>query len=114
MDKELAGSDFKIIAFPCNQFLGQEPWDNGKIKDFVKTKFGVEFLMMDKINVNGDDTHEVYKFLRSREGIRDNPGKIGWNFGKFLVGKDGQVVQRYGPRVAPNDIMPDIQAELKK
>ena len=80
---------FEILAFPCNQFMNQEPGTREQIEKFAQSK-GVEFPMFDKIEVNGEGTHDVYKFLRSN--IPGSPGlKIPWNFSKFLVNAEGKV-----------------------
>jgi glutathione peroxidase-family protein len=95
-----------ILAFPCNQFGGQEPGSEADIKEFVK-KYNVEFEMFAKVNVNGDGAHPLYKFLKAKQ-----PGLIGdqikWNFSKFLVDKNGIPVKRYASVTAPKDIEKDI------
>lgn len=92
----------EILAFPCNQFLKQEPGSDGEIKARVSTKWANTFPMFSKVNVNGPDVCEVYRFLRSATLKNQPPGKeIEWNFAKFLVGRDGQVTRRYGPDVDP-------------
>jgi len=95
-----------ILAFPCNQFGGQEPWPEAEIKEFTK-KYNVEFEMFSKVNVNGDDAHPLFKYLKSRlDGTLGN--SIKWNFSKFLVDKNGQPSKRYAPNTSPNDIEKDI------
>lgn len=100
----------EIIGFPCNQFASQEPGTNDEIKEFVKG-YGVSFVMMDKIKVNGSGTHPVYSFLKSRQA-----GSFGnfikWNFTKFLCDKDGVPFKRYGPSEEPNSIEADIRSLL--
>lgn len=101
----------EILAFPCNQFGGQEPGSNPEIKKFACTKFKAEFPIFDKVDVNGPNTAPVYQFLKSSTG-----GLLGdlikWNFEKFLVDKDGKVVQRYAPTTSPFQIEKDIQKLL--
>jgi glutathione peroxidase len=88
-----------VLGFPCNQFGGQEPGTEAEIAEFCSLKFNVNFPLFSKIDVNGAGRHLLYTFL-SGEGATF-PGKIGWNFNKFLVGKDGQVIARYESKVAP-------------
>jgi glutathione peroxidase-family protein len=95
-----------VVAFPCNQFGGQEPGTEKEIKEFVQ-KFNVEFDMYGKINVNGENAHPLYKFLKAKQhGIFGE--FIKWNFSKFLVDRNGLPVNRYAPTTAPKDIEKDI------
>ncbi|CAI9771692.1 unnamed protein product [Fraxinus pennsylvanica] len=98
----------EILAFPCNQFGGQEPGSNPEIKQFACTRFKAEFPIFDKVDVNGPSTTPVYQFLKSSAG-----GILGdlikWNFEKFLVDKNGKVVERYPPTTSPFQIEKDIQ-----
>nr|GEX68823.1 glutathione peroxidase [Tanacetum cinerariifolium] len=98
----------EILAFPCNQFGFQEPGSNSQIKDFACTRFKAEFPIFDKIDVNGPFTAPVYQFLKSSSG-----GLLGdlvkWNFEKFLVDKNGKVVERYLPTTSPLQIENDIK-----
>jgi glutathione peroxidase len=100
-----------ILGFPCNQFAGQEPGNAEEIGDFCQRNYGVSFPMFDKIEVNGDNTHPLYKWLKTEKG-----GMLGdaikWNFTKFLVGRDGQVVKRYAPTTEPEKIADDIEDAL--
>ncbi|KAF8035657.1 hypothetical protein BT93_C1630 [Corymbia citriodora subsp. variegata] len=102
---------FEILAFPCNQFGGQEPGSNPDIKQFACTRFKAEFPIFDKVDVNGPGTVPVYQFLKSSAG-----GFLGdlikWNFEKFLVDKNGKVVERYPPTTSPFQIEKDIQKLL--
>ncbi|XP_062228287.1 putative glutathione peroxidase 7, chloroplastic [Phragmites australis] len=99
---------FEILAFPCNQFGAQEPGSNPQIKQFACTRFKAEFPIFDKVDVNGPNTAPIYKFLKSSAG-----GFLGdlvkWNFEKFLVDKNGKVVERYPPTTSPFQIEKDIQ-----
>lgn len=99
---------FEILAFPCNQFAGQEPGSNEEIQDTVCTIFKAEFPIFDKIDVNGKNTAPVYKFLKSEKGGFFGDA-IKWNFTKFLVNKEGKVVERYAPTTSPLKIEKDIQ-----
>jgi len=105
------GEDFEILAFPCNQFGGQEPGSNDQIKDFTK-KYGVEFPVTEKVNVNGPDTHPFFKYLKEKgpKSFLGNDAK--WNFEKFLVDKDGNVVKRYLSTTSPMSIENDIKKLL--
>ncbi len=105
------GQGFEILGFPCNQFGGQEPGTEEEILDFCNTNFNVSFPMYAKVEVNGEHTHPVYKFLKENaEGfITDD---IKWNFTKFLINKKGQVVERYAPQKEPMSIAPRIEKEL--
>ncbi|KAJ6823265.1 putative glutathione peroxidase 2 [Iris pallida] len=102
---------FEILAFPCNQFGGQEPGSNDEIKEVACTRFKAEFPIFDKIEVNGKEAAPLYKFLKSQKGgvLGD---RIKWNFTKFLVAKDGKVVERYAPTTGPLKIEKDIQKLL--
>lgn len=91
-----------VLGFPCNQFGGQEPGTEEEIAEFCSTKFNVQFPLFAKIEVNGPGRAPLYTFL-SGEGAKF-PGKIGWNFNKFLVGRDGQVIARYESKVAPESV----------
>lgn len=102
-----------IIGFPSNEFGGQDPGSNDQIASFCELNYGVSFPMMAKIKVNGSDAHPLWKFLKS-----EKPGFLGteaikWNFTKFLVGRDGQVIKRYAPNDAPEKLRGDIEAALK-
>eukprot|EP01018_Ginkgo_biloba_P014215 Gb_38747 [translate_table: standard] len=103
---------FEILAFPCNQFGGQEPGKNPEIKEFACTRFKAEFPIFDKVDVNGPSTAPVYKFLKSSKGGGLLGDSIKWNFEKFLVDRDGKVVQRYAPTTSPFQIEKDIQKLL--
>lgn len=97
----------EILAFPCNQFGAQEPGSNEQIQEFVCTRFKAEFPVFDKVDVNGDNTAPLYKYLKSSKGglFGDN---IKWNFSKFLVDKEGNVVDRYAPTTSPLSIEKDL------
>ncbi|KAH8866732.1 Glutathione peroxidase [Schistosoma japonicum] len=113
MHTQLVGDGLRILAFPCNQFLGQEPWPEAEIKKFVSETYGVQFDMFSKINVNGPNAHPLYEFLKSRLGGA-LMSAIKWNFSKFLIDRKGQPVKRYSPTTAPNEILDDIMELLKQ
>lgn len=100
----------EILGFPCNQFMGQEPGSESDIKTFCETKFGVTFPMFSKIDVNGAGAHPLYQWLKAETG----GGEITWNFEKFLISKDGSIVQRFSPKTAPDapDVVRAIETAL--
>lgn len=102
-----------VIGFPCDQFAHQEPGTDTEIEQFCQINFGVTFPLMKKIEVNGDNEHPLYTFLKAQAG--DCFGrKIKWNFTKFLVSRDGSVIKRYAPATKPMKIEKDIVEMLKK
>lgn len=100
---DYAGKGLAILAFPANNFGAQEPGTNEEIKSFCKTKFRIGFDLFEKISVKGDDTHELYRFLTSKEKNEKLGGEVKWNFTKFLVGRDGKLIERFEPKVKPDD-----------
>jgi glutathione peroxidase len=101
-----------VLGFPCNQFGKQEPGTEADIGAFCEKNYGVSFPMFAKIEVNGDDAHPLYKFLKEQApGLLGTQG-IKWNFTKFLVNKDGKVVERYAPQTKPAEIVGDIEKLL--
>ncbi|KAL3677771.1 hypothetical protein R1sor_020727 [Riccia sorocarpa] len=98
----------EILAFPCNQFGGQEPGSNEQIKEFACSRFKAEFPIFDKVDVNGPNTAPVYQFLKAKKGGGILGDNIKWNFGKFLVDQDGNVVERYAPTTSPKNIEEQI------
>uniref|UniRef100_A0A7S4F465 Glutathione peroxidase n=1 Tax=Chrysotila carterae TaxID=13221 RepID=A0A7S4F465_CHRCT len=113
LQEKLEPQGFTVLAFPCNQFGGQEPGDAAKIRSFVDG-YGVTFPMFAKIDVNGPNTHPVYKFLKKeKREFMGLTSDIKWNFAKFLVRRDGSVANRYLPTTSPSSIEKDILALLK-
>jgi glutathione peroxidase len=102
---------FEILAFPCNQFGGQEPGTNEEIVQFACTRFKAEYPIFDKVDVNGNNAAPLYKFLKSSKGGLFGDS-IKWNFSKFLVDKEGRVVDRYAPTTSPLSIEKDIKKLL--
>jgi glutathione peroxidase len=100
-----------VIGFPCDQFGHQEPGDDATIEDFCRSTYDIRFPLSTKVDVNGQDTHPVFAFLKARAGGRLGTG-IKWNFTKFLVAPDGRTVKRYGPMTKPEAIRRDIEALL--
>ena len=101
-----------ILGFPCNQFGGQEPGSESDIAEFCQLNYGVSFPMFAKIDVNGDDADPLFMYLKkSQKGILGSE-KIKWNFTKFLVNRDGEVIARFAPTVKPKDLTKDIESLL--
>lgn len=101
----------EILGFPCNQFASQDPGSNEEIASFCLKNYGVDFTMFDKIDVNGEDAHPLFKYLKDE--LKGTLGKkIKWNFTKFLIGKDGEPVKRFAPTTKPRDIEKHIQKAL--
>ncbi|MBU1100789.1 MAG: glutathione peroxidase [Bacteroidetes bacterium] len=111
LHKEFKGRNFEILGFPCNQFQNQDPGNADEILNFCQRNYGVSFTMFEKIDVNGDDAHELYKYLKSEKS-----GLIGkdikWNFTKFLLNRNGEVVERFAPSTKPEKIKPYIEKLL--
>lgn len=100
---------FEILDFPCNQFAFQAPGDAEKIDSFCKLNYGTTFPRFAKIKVNGRDADPLYVYLKEQK-----PGRIGWNFAKFLIDREGNVVNRFAPTAKPRTLETAIQAELQK
>ncbi|WP_353227032.1 glutathione peroxidase [Novosphingobium sp.] len=110
--REYGDRGFEVLAFPCNQFGGQEPGSAEEIDTFCKVNFGLSFPLFAKIDVNGDAATPLYQWLKAEApGIVGTKG-IKWNFTKFLIGRDGKVVRRYAPTDKPASIAKDIAALL--
>lgn len=100
-----------VLGFPCDQFGHQEPGSESDIQDFCELNFGVSFPMFSKVEVNGDQAHPLYQWLRAQKsGLLG--GAIKWNFTKFLINKQGQVIDRYAPTTTPDKIAPDVAKAL--
>jgi len=103
---------FEVLGFPCNQFGAQEPGDEQEIKNFCSLKYNVTFPMFHKIDVNGPNTHPLYEYLKSEgKGILGTSA-IKWNFTKFLVDRNGNVLRRYPPTATPESLEDDIKEAL--
>lgn len=112
LQKDFGDRGFSVLAFPCNQFGMQEPGSNDEIVEFCRTKFDVTFPVYAKIKVNGSDAHPLYQHLKSQQkGVLGTQG-IKWNFTKFLIDTDGQVVERYGSQTEPAKIRDAIDSRL--
>ena len=112
LHKSYGGKGLAVVGFPCNQFGAQDPGNDAEISAFCQLNYGVSFPMMSKVDVNGPAAHPLYKWLTA-----EAPGLLGskaikWNFTKFLVSKDGQVIKRYAPLDKPADMAKDIETAL--
>ena len=109
LQDELGEQDFSVVGFPCNQFGAQEPGSAEEIVGFCTTNYGVTFPLTEKIDVNGASQHAIYAWLQ-----KAFPGDIEWNFEKFLINKDGEVIKRYPPQTTPDDavLLQDISDAL--
>ncbi len=96
--------NFEILAFPCNQFLHQEPGDNASIKTFCETNYHISFPLFAKIEVNGNNTHPLFQYLKNAAPGIFNSKKIKWNFTKFLVDSNGEVIKRFAPKTKINKV----------
>ena len=112
LHKTYGSKGLTVVGFPCNQFGAQDSGTNAEIGAFCQRNYGVSFVMMEKVDVNGDEAHPLFKWLKT-----EAPGVLGseaikWNFTKFLVGKDGRVLKRYASMDAPAKLADDIEAAL--
>jgi glutathione peroxidase len=112
LHEKYAARGFEVLGFPCNQFAGQEPGSAAEIADFCERNYGVTFPMFAKIDVNGANRAPLYQWLTSQPTQPDGAGDVMWNFGKFLLDKQGKVVARFNPRVAPD--APELTAAIEK
>lgn len=105
------GQGLEVLGFPCNQFGGQDPGDNDQIGSFCQKNYGVSFPMFAKVNVKGPEAHVIFRYLTNNsKGVLGSG--IKWNFTKFLIGKDGKVLNRYAPTTKPEAIEEDIEKAL--
>lgn len=105
--------EFTVLGFPCNQFGHQEPGDEAEIRRFCSSTYHVTFPLFAKVNVNGDDAHPLFTYLKSEKKGALGSGAIKWNFTKFLVGPDGSVLNRYAPTDTPEKIGADLASLLQ-
>jgi len=110
LHRAYAGRGFTVLGFPCDQFGHQEPGDEAAIKAFCQDRYDVTFPLFAKIEVNGEQAHPLYRWLKSEKPGLLGTGAIKWNFTKFLVGRDGHVIGRYGPMDKPESLAQDIAA----
>ncbi|MBC2907431.1 glutathione peroxidase [Streptomyces cupreus] len=102
LHERYAGRGFTVLGVPCNQFLGQEPGSAEEIAEFCSATYGVTFPMTEKVDVNGEGRHALYERLVTFADAEGHSGDIRWNFEKFLIGRDGQVVARFSPQTEPD------------
>jgi glutathione peroxidase len=116
LHEKYANQGLAVLGFPCNQFGAQEPGTDAEVEEFCKSTYDVKFDLFSKIDVNGDNACDLYQYLTSLDAKPAGKGKISWNFEKFLIGRDGQVVARFAPRTSPTDpeVIKAIEAELAK
>jgi glutathione peroxidase len=116
LHEKYAKDGLVILGFPANNFLNQEPGTNEQISEFCHKNYGVQFDMFSKISVKGPDQHPLYKYLTSKETNPQHGGPVKWNFEKFLIGKNGEIVGHFNSRVKPEspEVVQAIEAELKK
>ena len=108
LQKKYGSDTFSVLAFPCNQFGGQEPGTNEEIVDFCSLNYSNTFPVFSKVDVNGDEAHPLFEFLtKEKKGLLGSE-KIKWNFTKFLINKSGEPVARYAPSTTPEKIESDI------
>jgi glutathione peroxidase len=114
LQKRYEARGFTVLGFPCNQFMGQEPGTADEIESFCSTTYGVTFPLFEKLDVNGEGRHPLYEELTKVPDAEGKDGDIAWNFEKFLVSPEGEVVGRFRPQVAPNDdaLVAAIEANL--
>lgn len=103
LQETYGGERFTVVGVPCNQFFGQEPGSAEEIAEFCSATYGVTFPMTEKIDVNGDERHEVFAELTKAPNEKGEAGDVTWNFEKFLVAADGTVIGRFSPQVLPED-----------
>ena len=109
--EEYKDKGFIILGFPCNQFANQDPGNNKEISEFCLLNYGVTFDMFEKIEVNGENAHPLYKYLKEQKHGLINK-EIKWNFAKFLIDRDGNVVKRFAPTTVPDKIKADVEKYL--
>ncbi|MGN7312151.1 glutathione peroxidase [Alkalicoccobacillus gibsonii] len=112
LHQEYADRGFEVLGFPCNQFMNQEPVEDDEMENVCKVNFGVSFPLFAKVDVNGSNAHPLYQHLK-----KEKKGTIGsdvkWNFTKFLVNQEGEVIERFAPTTKPEKIEPEIKKLLK-
>lgn len=112
MYRDLGDKGLAVLGFPCNQFMNQDPADDDAISQFCSLNYGVDFPMFAKIEVNGPGAHPLYRFLKSEARGVMGSEKVKWNFTKFLVSREGQVIRRYPPTAKPEAIRAEIEKLL--
>lgn len=112
LHKTYADKGLVVLGFPCNQFLKQDPGSDGEIADFCQKNYGVSFPMFSRVDVNGEDAHPLFNYLKKEaKGVLGSEG-IKWNFTKFLIDREGGVVERFSPNTEPSKLKKPIEALL--
>ncbi|MFC3961954.1 glutathione peroxidase [Nocardia jiangsuensis] len=111
LQKQYGPRGFTVIGVPSNQFMGQEPGSAEEIQEFCSTTYGVDFPLLEKTDVNGDERHELYRTLTETADADGTAGDVQWNFEKFLVDREGKVVGRFRPRTTPD--APEVTAAIE-
>ena len=111
LQEEYGSRGFTVVGVPCNQFMGQEPGSAEEIAQFCSATYGVTFPMTEKVEVNGPDAHPLYRRLTAVPDATGEAGDVQWNFEKFLIGPDGEVVGRFRPRTLPD--APEVRAAIE-
>ncbi|AGP53008.1 MULTISPECIES: glutathione peroxidase [Streptomyces violaceusniger group] len=116
LQQRYAGRGFTVLGVPCNQFAGQEPGTSEEIQTFCSTTYGVSFPLLEKVDVNGEQRHPLYAELTGTPDAQGEAGDVQWNFEKFLISPDGEVVGRFRPRTEPeaDDVVAAIEAQLPR
>jgi glutathione peroxidase len=116
LHEKYEGKGLAVLGFPCNQFGKQEPGSDAEIAEFCSATYKVKFPMFSKIEVNGDNAAPLYKHLKAQKTGPADAGEIKWNFEKFVIGKNGEVVARFAPRTQPDapEVLKVLEAELAK
>ncbi|MBI0297092.1 glutathione peroxidase [Streptomyces sp. PRKS01-29] len=116
LQQRYAGRGFTVLGVPCNQFAGQEPGTSEEIRTFCSTTYGVSFPLLEKSDVNGEQRHPLYAELTRTPDAQGEAGDVQWNFEKFLISPDGEVVGRFRPRTEPeaDDVVAAIEAQLPR
>ena len=114
IQEEYGDRGFSVLGFPCNQFLGQEPGSSEEIQEFCSTTYGVDFPLFEKIDVNGEQRHPIYDELTAVADDEGHTGDIRWNFEKFVLSPEGEVVARFNPTVEPeaDEVVKAVEAAL--
>ncbi|MBL1082001.1 glutathione peroxidase [Streptomyces actinomycinicus] len=114
LQERYAGQGFTVLGVPCNQFLGQEPGSAEEIAEFCSATYGVTFPLTEKVEVNGEGRHALYERLVGFADAEGHTGDIRWNFEKFLIGRDGQVVARFSPQTEPEsaEVVAAVEGQL--
>ena len=113
LQEKFKDSGFSVLAFPCNQFGGQEPGSSEEIQEFCTVNYGINFPIFEKVDVKGEDAHPLFKYLTSEKKGLLGSESIKWNFTKFLINKEGKPIARFAPNTKPEKISKEIENLLK-